>query len=290
MADAIVVTGASGFVGGALAEHFARAGFAVRALSRAGAGPDVPGMRHVRYELTAPVPSAAFEGARAVVHAAYADASAGHGADPNLTGGRALLDVARAHGVKPILLSSFSAHDDAISSYGRSKLALERLFDQSGDAILELGLVVGDGGVFARMRNAAHGRALLPVPGADKPVQVVAIEDVCSAAERVVRYDLAGTFRVATPEAVPMRALYRALAGPRARLVPIPLAPLHVVARAAARVGVPLPFTVDNVAGLMRMRAHPTREDLARLGLEPRTFADVVSPSQREEADARESR
>lgn len=287
MADAIAVTGASGFVGRALTAHLAEAGFAVRALSRSGVGRELPGVRHERYQLTGPAPDLA--GARAVVHAAFAASPATAAEDPNVAGARSLLAAARASGAKVVFLSSFSAHDDAISSYGRAKLAIERLLDRPGDAILKLGLVAGDGGVFARMRSAAAGRTLLPVPGAGKPVQVVSVEDVCRAVERVVRDDLGGTFWVATPEAVPMRTLYRALA-PDARLVPIPLTPLHVAARAARRVGVTLPFTVDNVAGLMRMRAHPTRGDLARLGLEPRTVADVLHPNLRKEADAREPR
>jgi len=289
MADAIVVTGASGFVGRALTAHLASRGFAVRALSRAGVGPERRGVTYARYELTAPVPPV-LDGARAVIHAAFTDRLPERGPDPNAVGARALLHAARACGVKPVFLSSFSAHEDAISSYGRSKLAIERLFDQPGDAVLKLGLVVGDGGVFAGTRAAAQGRKLLPVPGAGKPVQVVAVEDVCRAVERVVRDDLAGTFWVAMPEAVPMRDLYRSFAGPDARLLPIPLTPLHLLARAARRAGLSLPFTVDNVAGLMRMRAHPTRDDLSRLGLEPRAFDDVVQPARRKEPDAREPR
>jgi nucleoside-diphosphate-sugar epimerase len=276
MADAIVVTGASGFVGGALTAHLARGGFAVRALSRSGTGPQLPGVTHLRYELTAPAPAGALTGARAVIHAAFTDVPDA-GPDPNVSGARALLDAARAAGAKPVFLSSFSAHEDAISAYGRSKLAIERLFDRPGDAVLKLGLVAGDGGVFARMRAAARGRALLPVPGASKPVQLVGVEDVCRAVERVVRDDLAGMFSVATTEPVPMRTLYRLLAGPAARLVPVPLTPLYLVARAGRRLRIPLPFTVDNVAGLMRMRAHPVGDDLARLGLEPRALADVVA-------------
>jgi nucleoside-diphosphate-sugar epimerase len=289
MADTIVVTGASGFVGRSLTAYLAREGFSVRALSRGGTGPELPGVTHARYELTAPAP-AMFDGARAVVHAAFTEHVAADAPDPNALGARILLDAARAAGVKPVFLSSFSAHDGAISSYGRSKLAVERLFDRPGETILKLGLVVGDGGVFARMRHAAEGRAVLPVPGAEKPLQVVSIADVCRAVERVVRDDLDGTFWVATPDAVPMRALYRALAGPGTRLVPIPLAPLHAVARAAGRAGIRLPFTVDNVAGLMRLRAYPTRADLARLGLECRSFAEVLRPIQRKEDDAPEAR
>lgn len=285
MAETIVVTGASGFVGGTLAAHLAHRGYAVRALSRNGEGPAIAGVSHARYELGAPVGDA-LAGARAVVHAAFADRIPEHGPDPNLAGARALLAAARAAGAKPVFLSSFSAHEDALSAYGRSKLAIERLFEEPGDAVLKLGLVVGDGGVFARMRAAASGRALLPVPGADKPLQVVAVEDVCAAVERVIADDLEGTFWIAAPDAVPMRELYRVLADPGARLVPLPLAPLHLAARAARRVGAPLPFTADNVAGLMRMRSHPTRPDLARLGLEPRTFAQVVSPATRKEVDA----
>lgn len=286
MPDAIAVTGASGFVGRALTTHLARSGFEVRALSREGAGPRLPNVAHVRYELTEPL---SLEGARAVVHTAFAEQIPG-GPDPNLTGARLLRDAARAAGAKPIFLSSFSAHEEAISSYGLSKLAIERLFDGPADAVLKLGLVVGDGGVFARMRAAAQGRPLLPVPGAGKPVQVVALEDVCRAVEQVVQADLAGTFWVATPDAVPMRTLYRTLAGPRVRLVPLPLPPLFLAARAARRLHVPLPFSVDNVAGLMRLRAHPTRDDLARLELAPREFADVVRSAERKEADAHQPR
>jgi NADH dehydrogenase len=289
MAEVVVVTGASGFVGRELTAHLASRGFAVRALSRAGAGPERPGVTHTRYELAAPVPDV-LGGACAVIHAAFTDRLPERGPDPNAVGARALLDAARASGVKPIFLSSFSAHEDAISSYGRSKLAIERLFDQPGETVLKLGLVVGDGGVFARMRAAVKGRRLVPVPGAAKPVQVVAVEDVCHAVERVIRDDLAGTFWVATPDSVPMRALYRALAGPEARLVPIPLTPLHLLARGARRVGLSLPFTVDNVAGLMRMRAHPTRADLSRLGLDPRAFDGVVRSARRKEPGAREPR
>ena len=175
MAETIAVTGASGFVGGALTRHLARCGYAVRALSRAGEGPPLPGIEHVRYELAAPP---ALDGVQVVIHAAFAEHDPERGADPNREGARLLLEAARAAGVKPVFLSSFSAHGDAISAYGRSKLAIERLFDGPADAILKLGLVVGDGGVFERMRAMAAGRALLPVPGADKPVQVVALDDV----------------------------------------------------------------------------------------------------------------
>jgi NADH dehydrogenase len=289
MTDVIVVTGANGFIGRALTAHLAGCGFAVHALSRAGTGPDVPGVTYGSYELTG-TPPPAIEGAHAVIHAAFTDRMPERGADPNVVGARNLVEAARKAGAKPIFLSSFSAHDDAISAYGRSKLAIEQLFQQPGDAVLKLGLVVGEDGVFGRMRRAATGHVVLPVPGAGKPVQVVAVDDVCRAAERVLRDDLSGTFWIATPDAVPMRELYRTLADPGTRLVPIPLTPLHLVARAAHRFGVTLPFTADNVAGLMRLRAHSTRADLERLGLPSRAFTDVVEPIHRKELDAGEPR
>jgi nucleoside-diphosphate-sugar epimerase len=290
MAETIVVTGASGFVGGALTAHLARSGFVVRALSRAGAGPEIPGVTPLQYELDATPPTAALDGAHAVIHAAFTDRDRAQGVDPNVTGALAVLAAARAAGAKPIFLSSFSAHPDALSSYGRSKLAIERLWNQPGEAIIRLGLVVGNGGVFARMRESARGRSLLPVPGAGKPVQLIGVDDACRAIEHVVRDDLAGTFRVATAGPVPMRALYRALAGPDARLVPVPLTPLYLAARAARRVGIALPFTTDNVAGLMRMRAQPVDEDLARLGIRPCALADVVASIERREADGHRPR
>lgn len=290
MIDTIAITGSSGFVGGALTAHFARRGFAVRALSRAGAGPERPGVTHLRYELAGPPPLAALDGARAVIHAAFTDLVPAHGPDPNLAGARALLAAARTTGAKPVFLSSFSAHPDALSSYGRSKLAIERLWDDPSGAVVKLGLVIGAGGVFARMRVAARGRALLPVAGAGKLIQLIGVDDVCQAIERVVTEDLVGTFHLATVGPLPMRALYRALAAPHTRLIPIPLTPLYWAARAAGRAGITLPFTVDNVAGLMRMQVQPVGADLTQLGLQPRALDDVLERIEREEINGSEPR
>ena len=77
-----------------------------------------------------------------------------------MEGTRALLDEAKARGVgRIVFLSSQSAHEDAVSAYGRTKLEAERLIRDSGvaHAILRPGLVFGPGADGAVRTDAGTG-------------------------------------------------------------------------------------------------------------------------------------
>ena len=144
---AVAVTGASGFIGGALCRVLAVHGWEVRALVReperfvgcpacapsAAICPTPSTRRRSQVRgpwCTAPTPRAEtdLERARRV----------------NEDGTRALLERSRRAGVpRMVFVSTVAAAADAPSYYGRSKHALEQLFDPARDAIVRPGLVVG---------------------------------------------------------------------------------------------------------------------------------------------------
>ena len=65
-----------------------------------------------------------------------------------------------------IFLSSFSAHSKSISKYGRSKHAIERIFNSSNGASLRAGLVYGGkvGGIIAQIEFLIRRLPFIPLP------------------------------------------------------------------------------------------------------------------------------
>lgn len=273
----VAVTGATGFIGGALVRRLAAAGWDVVALARR-APADLPaGAAFAPYDLARPVEPAALAGSSALVHCAYAP----NDVEQNVAAAERLLAASRAAGVgRNVFLSSLSAREDAASAYGRQKWLVERGFSGPRDAVVRAGLVVGAGGLFAAM--AAHVRAGKPIPvieGGSQPVQVVALPDLAAAILRVLERDLAGTFVVAHPEPVPYRDLHAALArraGVRPRFLPVPFGLLDLALRAGEALRLPLAVRRDSLLGLRAMAAVDPRPDLARLGLSVRSFAEAL--------------
>ena len=119
-----LVTGAHGYVGGAICEGLRRAGWQPRALSRN------PAAAEVRFQLGAEVPVEPLRGAAALIHCAYDFSPRDYltARRVNGEGARRLFAAARAAGVEQIMLvSSMSAFDGCRSNYGRIKMDLEAL-------------------------------------------------------------------------------------------------------------------------------------------------------------------
>ncbi|MGN6742635.1 MAG: NAD-dependent epimerase/dehydratase family protein [Amnibacterium sp.] len=195
----VLVTGASGYLGAAVARALVAAGHGVRTLQRRPSG--VAGARDVLGSVTdASARRAALEGAEAVVHLAAKVSLAGDAAEfaaVNVAGTRGLLDDAAAAGVdRFVLVSSPSvAHtgeaiqgdparpaepERARGEYARTKAAAELLAlaaDRPGFAVLAVRphLVWGPGDpqLVARIQERAR-RGRLPVVGSG-----AALVDTC---------------------------------------------------------------------------------------------------------------
>jgi uncharacterized protein YbjT (DUF2867 family) len=254
--DKVLVLGAYGFIGAAIARALLAAGHAVRGLGRdLDHGRRVlPGLDWVAGEMrrmTAPGDWAgALDGVGAVVNAAGAlqggprdDLAAVH--DHAI---RALLEAARAGGVRRVVqISAAGVAPGASTEFFRSKSRGDAAVRVSGLdwVILRPGLVIG--------REAYGGtaliRALAAVPGVQPmaypqaPVQTVALADVARAAVAAVegRVPPGTEADLVTPEPLPLAAVvaaHRAWLGlPRARAVAVPGRTARLAAAGADALG-----------------------------------------------------
>lgn len=264
----VAVTGATGFIGGALARALVREGHDVLALGRA---PDAlaalkrDGVHARAAELTFEPLRAAFADCDAVVHAAARSSPWGTRQAflrANVDGTRAVLEACRAAGVRRLLHVSTpsvcfdgSARLDVseeeplparqISWYGESKLAAERLVLAAADAQLQVIVmrpraVLGDGdtALVPRLVRALR-RRVLPIIGDGRTVlDLTPVESVVRALTLGLTQPLtqrARVFHISNGEPVALWPLVTRLAealGVSAPSVRVPRASMLAVARA----------------------------------------------------------
>jgi nucleoside-diphosphate-sugar epimerase len=281
----VIVTGANGFIGGNLVRHFRARGWRVRALARQLPTKGLEGVEYHAYNIGEPPAEAAFKGACFLVHCAYVRHNENRDSDRiNVDGARALLASCRSWGIKPLFLSSFSAHEAARSHYGRAKLATEAIFDPAIDLILRPGLVIGRGGLFGAMYGFIARRRCIPLVGSGKqPLQTIAVDDLCLIIERGLSKGVCGVFAIAHPTPTTLRSIYDAVAsrlGKRRLLVPIPVWLLLSACRIAEFLRIRLPVNSDSILGLKHARVIDTARDLAEFGVAPKTLADSLSATE----------
>ena len=286
----VAVTGATGFIGRHLCDHFRRLGWSVRALVRnTGNYPfREPGVELVACSLPDQIDERGLAGVSALVHAAYMTRFVDRASAERVNdlGTHRILDAGRVAGVSKFLfISSQSAHAAAESYYGRSKLALEHLFGPN-DVVLRSGLVIGrDGdGLFHRICGTLERSSVVPLFGGGRqPIQTVHVADLCAAIEAGLARGVAGTFTVAHPRALEMREFLATIARRLVRkpwFVPLPLGPVLLALRAIETLRIPFPVSSENLLGLKCLRAYDTSDDLQRLGVALRdtsaTLDDVL--------------
>jgi nucleoside-diphosphate-sugar epimerase len=261
MSGVCAITGASGYVGSRVAERLTAAGWSVRRLGRSGGG--------VRFDLTDPVPAAAFDGADALVHLAY-DFSCRSWRETervNVGGSRRLFAAARAAGIETIVcISTVAAFPGARSNYGRAKLEIERAAFEVGACVVRPGLVWGpDGGaMFGALERAVNRLPVVPLPApAGLEIVLVNEDDLAELLARILASwpGASGELVVAASEQpLSFDALLRSLVsgdGHPARVVRLPWRLAWLGLRALELVGLTPPFRSDSLVSLVAVDADP---------------------------------
>ncbi|TDC45380.1 NAD(P)-dependent oxidoreductase [Micromonospora sp. KC207] len=289
----MVVTGASGFCGAAVARAAVAAGARVRCLGRRPG----PVGRHVAWDATRAAPDLA--GADVVVHlaAAVGDPPPGRAAERayravNVDGAARVLDAAA--GSPLVWVSSASVYrpggaalvaeghptDGQLSAYGRTKAAGERLALAAGAVVLRPRAVYGPGDphLLPRLLRARRGR-WLPVPGPDVRLSLTAVENLADACLAAPGWP-AGAYNVADARPYSRDAVLRAAlaaTGDPARLAHLPVGLAGAAASAATgwsrltrRAPVLTRYAVDQLArdmvldiGRARAQGYRPRRDFA---------------------------
>jgi len=282
------VTGASGYVGGLIAEALEAAGWEVVRLVRTLPSGDDAGQKYRQHRLTDTPADELLEGVELLVHAAY-DFSLTRRDDiwsVNVDGTAQLLAAARRAGLsRMVVLSSMSAYPGTTQLYGQAKLAIEDAGFAHGAAVIRPGLVYGDrpgGMVGSLLRFTRFPVAPVVAP---KAKQYPVHED-----------DLAGAVvALAEAESVPLEALgvaspvpvafgtlletLAATAGRRCHFVAVPWRLVYWALRVAETTPVRLPFRADSLLGLARAAPFvPGVDRLAEMGVVVRPFPTLHRP------------
>jgi NADH dehydrogenase len=276
----VLITGVTGFLGLSLASHLSSLGHEVRGTST-GATDRSGGHgwgATFRHRLGQPVEDGMFAEADAVVHAAY-DLSPGSWAT-NVAGTIALAEAARSRGVtRQIFISSYSAHSGAVTEYGRTKAELQAWFLSAGLTVVQPGLVIGRGGLYARIAEFVRTRRVVPVVSPGALVPVIALGDLNQSLAGLLERPVGGPVRLYLDERVTMRRLMeeiRRSVGSRAVLVPVP----YLIARAAVAVleavRLPPPLGRDNLEGLRANQGRAEPGDLAAHVSSPKGLVEMI--------------
>jgi nucleoside-diphosphate-sugar epimerase len=286
----VAVTGANGYLGGAICSHLSARGWRVVKLVRSAqqsgvAG--VPGVRQTRderfFDLMQPVSPAMLDDCDLLIHAAY-DLSLVKESQVwqvNVEGTRRLLTAASEANVsRVIVISSMSAFEGTEQIYGRAKLAIEGLARSHGACVVRPGLVYAEssGGMAGAVRRLARS-PIVPVPGAESRQYPIHEDDFLEAIVTLADRDELplGPIGIALPDAVSFERLVRGLAkeGQRIRFILIPWVFLYSAMRLVEHFGVRLPIKADSLLGLARPASSvPGMEVLKEMGVAIRPFPD----------------
>lgn len=270
----VLITGARGFIARNLAPVLKDAGMRVAGTSRREGA--VPGFDAIyRANLGEPLrPALEAERAGAVVHAALDSGPNAYAT--NVDGTTRWLEEAEAAGVPlQILLSTLSADADALSDYGRAKYVLEGRFLERNQIVFRMAVVVGDGGMFARLRESARRSPVVPMlDGGRQPVYVLGTDFVCNVIRDTIAANGEGLrgrgWNLQQPQAFTLREVTAAICrgyGLRRLLLPVPIRPVLALLVAIERLPLPkLPVSSTNLRGLIQAGGRSYPSDFERFG------------------------
>lgn len=285
----VAITGASGFLGTELTKYFLSIGWRVVGLVRDPSLQKTANNIEWRaYDLVKPLSKNTLTDVDYLVHTAYTKLSTNNpnAFNENISGAQSLIQAAKKSSVKQLIfISTMSAHEDAISVYGKQKLAVEKLFLNTNNAtVLRCGLIIGNGGIVKEMASFMKSKHAVPlVGGGRQPLQIISIYDLVKIIHISAEKKLTGRFVAATPKVYEYRQFYKALAkelGVFVAYIPVPYKLLEVAFKGAALLRIPLGVGDDNLKGLKKLIRMDSTKDLETIGLKLSSLKESLQKSQ----------
>ncbi len=206
--------------------------------------------------------------------------------DVNVGGTQRWLEEGQAAGAGvQVLLSSLSAAEDALAEYGRGKWALEQAFNEAGEVVVRLGVVVGQGGMFAKLVESARRSPVIPMLGGGRQLLYVLgvgrlseiLRDIFVAGGQGLR---ARSWNLPQPKPYTLRQVMDAIVrgyGLKRLTVSLPIRPVLLgVELLEKQPLVRLPVSSTNVKGLMQAGYQTFPSDYPRFGYPEQSLAELV--------------
>ena len=300
----VLVTGASGFVGGHMVETLLKAGHAVRGLSR-----ELPtgarlkaGVEYVDgadVALSSTLTPQMFHEVDAVVHL-IGIIQEGTGNQTfqriHVDGTQNLVDAAMEGGLtgRFVYMSALGSAPDAPAEYSRTKYAAEQIVMRSGlpYTIFRPSLIMGKDGEFVKQMGdlIKHGGLpvplpfpFIPVPGpGENKFQPMDVDELCACVARCLEdpRTTGQVFEVGGATQVTFNVLLAGFAqhlGVKKPMVHVPLAVLNAVAPVLEALMPKPPVTRDQLANLSRDNITSSRAVEEVFGVRPSTFQQILT-------------
>lgn len=271
----IIVTGASGYVGGAISAALAEN--EVLRLVRRPAGEN-----DIAWDFSTPtqvlLQTLAGKDITHVIHTAWDMQSSrlDELQESAVKGSLRLLEVATKMKAKFIFISTISAFVGARSAYGKAKLQVEEAVLRAGGIVLRLGLVVGSAGMLGSLRQTVAKASFIPMIGNGKSPQYLLPEaDMIKAVKAAIagKLDTAHEpITLASPQPVPFKVLVQSLAAEGRRsvkLIPVPWQIFYVAFRGAELCHIKMGFRSDSILSFIYQNQNPDFTLQDKFGLKP---------------------
>lgn len=278
----LIITGANGFLGKCFVEYFRKKQWVIHAFVHSFPEEMYDDVTYVEYRMEQEINEANFVNVDFLIHAAYLRYEIDSRSDEiNLEGTRKLVDVCNRKNIKIAFLSSFSAHNDAVSHYGITKLRCEQLFDLNKDVVLKIAFIIGHKGILSEMINRMNNSSVFPlVGGGNQPLQSVYISDLCEVVEKVfIQSELSGIFNIAHQKVVPMKLFYKELAerlGRKLTFIPIPISLLFLACKFFEALKIKIPVSSESVLGLKKMTTFSTEDHQKIIGVQLKNYQESL--------------
>lgn len=192
----------------------------------------------------------------------------------NIEGTQRLLADAAIAGVKKIIIiSSLSAFENAISIYGKTKLAIEKISSQYNAIIIRPGLIFGEKtqGIVGAMQRFVQNFPIIPLIGlGNQQFYPCYISDLCNLIFTIIQTDqqykkpiIAGvTESVKLKQIVSMLAMH---ASKKIIMIPIPFQIIYFILKLLELMRIPMGLRSDSVLGAVYTDPSPDFTELQKI-------------------------
>jgi len=174
-------------------------------------------------------------------------------------------------GVRQIYISSYSAHEHAISDYGKSKYQIEKFFLENNEYSISPGLIIGKGGIFNKIAGFIDKFPIIVVPisSRENQVPIVSIDKVCGVIFNVIQGNFISKNYNVYSHMIKLEDLIKALIQINSKkkyLLKINGYFILYVMKIFESIGVKLPISSDNLIGFIANQKYSVKSDILEFG------------------------